>query len=488
MAFASITFVIFFIGVVFLNYTLPAKVRNVFLLLVSYFYYICACRSPKYVVVLLAVTAVAYCGGHLIARCDEKPAKKKAVLAACLMFCFGSLFFFKYWNFAADNLNVLLSWLPFGRTLPGIHFMLPLGISFFVFQAAGYLIDIYRGELEPEKNIVNYALFLSFFFQIMAGPINRASSLLNQIRKPRGFSYTRITDGYLTMPWGYFLKSEISDRIAVLVNTVNGQYAHFAGICVLTAMILYSFQIYCDFCGYSCIVVGGARILGLEMMRNFDVPYMSGSVREFWRRWHISLSSWFRDYLYFPLGGSRTTAVKRYRNLIVVFLVSGIWHGASWTFVAWGLFHGLLQVGEILVEKAQKQFGIPAGKKGPLPILLTFLLVSFGWVLFRADSLGSAFGMVRHTICNFNAAAILDAGELFAMGLDAGNWNLLLVCLGVLICGDVLQYHGYPIKETFCKQNILVKDLLVIILVIVIVIAGIWGNGYDAANFIYTQF
>ncbi len=486
MTFATITFVAFFAGVLLLYYMIPVKLRNVFLLLISYFYY--ACWSTKYVLLLAAVTLFTYFGGRLIARCNENRARKKAVLISCLVICFGCLFFFKYWNFAVDSANRLLQACNLTWVLPNLSFIMPVGISFFTFQAVGYLIDVYRGDVEPERNIIDYALFVSFFLQILAGPINRATSLLKQIKKQRRFSYNQLTDGFLTLLWGYFLKCIISDRVAIAVNTVYADYANFAGIYVLIAVLLYSFQIYCDFCGYSYIAIGAARMLGLEMINNFDVPYMSRSIREFWRRWHISLSSWFRDYLYFPLGGSRTTTFKRYRNLIIVFLVSGIWHGASWTFVAWGLYHGLLQVGEAIVEKTKKRLQIPAKEKGLGHMISTFLLVTFGWVLFRANDFSSVVGMVKHTVCNFNFAAILDSNKLFAMGLDAKNWNLLIISLLTLICAEALKNNGFGLKQWFYKQNILIKDVLVIILIVVIVVAGVWGNGYDAANFIYTQF
>lgn len=246
------------------------------------------------------------------------------------------LFFFKYFDFVISNINSILYTLNIEIFEPAFDVILPVGISFYIFQAIGYIIDVYRGEIRAEKNFFKYALFVSFFPQLVAGPIERSKNLLHQIDVPQKFSFERMREGLLVMLWGYFLKIVIADRIAIFVDKVYGNYMLYEGIYLSVASILFAFQIYCDFAGYSIIAIGVAKILGFQLMENFNAPYLAQSVSDFWRRWHISLSSWFRDYVYIPLGGNRRGKGKRYVNLLVVFIISGLWHGANWNFVVWG--------------------------------------------------------------------------------------------------------------------------------------------------------
>lgn len=277
-------------------------------------------------------------------RARQFAAGKAGAVAVSFVLNIGVLFFFKYFDFAVDSLNLALS--QFGLTMPKPTFdlLLPVGISFYTFQALSYTMDVYRGDIVPERNFFMYALFVSFFPQLVAGPIERSKNLLRQVNQPHVFDYDNMREGLLVILWGFFLKLVVADRVAIIVNTVYGDYPQYGGMYIIVASVLFAIQIYCDFAGYSTIAIGAAKVLGFQLMENFDCPYFSCSIGEFWRRWHISLSSWFRDYLYIPLGGNRRGTLIKYRNIVIVFLVSGLWHGAAATYVMWGLIHGIYQV------------------------------------------------------------------------------------------------------------------------------------------------
>ncbi len=333
MLFNSFDFIIFFPVVVLVYFLIPQRVRYVWLLVCSYYFYMC--WNAKYSLLLLFSTAVTYCGGRLVAALPAG-GKRKAALAASVLLNLFILFFFKYFDFAVENLNGLLSLFHIRALEPRFSLLLPVGISFYIFQAVGYTVDVYRGDIGAEKNFLKYALFVSFFPQLVAGPIERSGNLLRQVGETHRFSFARMREGLLVMLWGYFLKIVIADRAAIFVDAVYGDYTRYGGWYLVVASILFSFQIYGDFAGYSIIAVGAAKVMGFDLMENFNAPYLAQSVSEFWHRWHISLSTWFRDYLYIPLGGNRKGRARKYVNLLIVFLVSGIWHGARWNFVVWG--------------------------------------------------------------------------------------------------------------------------------------------------------
>ena len=346
MLFNSTQFLIFFPIVIILYFFIPKKVRYFWLLAASYYFYMC--WNAKYALLILASTIITYISGLLIDWCKKKAWTETKMVRAkklCVAFSFvlnlGILVYFKYTNFLLASLTTLFESININLVMPSYDILLPVGISFYTFQALSYTVDVYRGDIYAEKNFFRYALFVSFFPQLVAGPIERSKNLLKQLATPSKLEFINVREGVLLMLWGYFLKVVVADRIAIYVDTVYGNPAAYPGMYLLIAAILFSIQIYCDFYGYSVIAMGAARILGYQLMDNFNAPFLSTSVSELWARWHVSLSSWFRDYLYIPLGGSRKGRLRKYINIMIVFLVSGLWHGASWHFVIWGCLNGM---------------------------------------------------------------------------------------------------------------------------------------------------
>lgn len=354
MLFNSIEFLLFFPIVLLVYFVLPSRIRYFWLLIASYYFYMC--WNPVYILLIVISTVITYLCGRIVGAFREKSGltekqkkrRMKLVMAASFLVNAGLLIYFKYTNFFIDCLNRVLGTLKMEK-LTQLDILLPVGISFFTFQALGYTIDVYRGEVKAEKNLFKYALFVSFFPQLVAGPIERSKNLLGQIREEpsrRLWNYQRVTSGLIIMLWGFFMKLVIADRAAILVDTVFDGYESYQMTGLVLGVVIFTVQIYCDFAGYSTIATGTARVLGFELMENFNTPFLAESVADFWRRWHISLGTWFRDYLYIPLGGSRCGKWKRYRNILITFGVSGLWHGANFTYVIWGLLHGFYQMAE----------------------------------------------------------------------------------------------------------------------------------------------
>lgn len=338
MLFNSYQFLVFFPIVLLFYFALPSKMKYIWLLAVSYYFYMS--WNPVYVLLMLASTLVTWVTGIGVYWLKNRKNVKgpKILLLLCLIFNLGILFIFKYLDFSVTIINKLFQYVDLPIIVNSFNLLLPVGISFYTFQALGYLIDVYRG-MKPESNILKYALFVSFFPQLVAGPIERSKNLLTQIQEMgyrKLWNKKKVTSGLIYMLWGYFLKMIIADRVAILVDQVWDSYWTYGSIALIVASVGFSIQIYCDFSSYSCIAIGAAQIMGFNLMENFDAPYFSRSIKEFWRRWHISLSTWFRDYLYIPLGGSRCSRLKRYRNLLITFLVSGLWHGAGLGYIVWG--------------------------------------------------------------------------------------------------------------------------------------------------------
>lgn len=331
MLFNSLEFVLFFPIVVLLYFILPFRYKNYWLLFTSYVFYMS--WNPIYGLLLFGCTFITWGAALLLEKCGKR---RCVVLWMALLAVFGILFYYKYMDFLLINAGMLLAQFQINVVIPKFDIILPIGISFFTFQAAGYLIDVYRGEIYAERNFFRYALFIAFFPQLIAGPIERSKNLLKQLDKVYSFDYIRVRRGLLMMLWGFFLKLVIADRCALFVDTVFENLQDYSGISLILAASLFSVQIYCDFMGYSTIARGAACVIGYHLMENFRQPYFSLSMKEFWHRWHISLSTWFRDYLYISLGGSRVNVWQRYLNLMLTFLVSGLWHGANWNFVLWG--------------------------------------------------------------------------------------------------------------------------------------------------------
>ena len=498
MLFNSLEFLLFFPAVVLVNFCLPKRVRYLWLLAASYFFYMC--WNAKYALLLLFSTAVTYGCGLALERIknadlpeEAKIRRKKQAVAVSFILNLSVLAWFKYVNFGLSLLQQAFSLAHVEHAVPRFDILLPVGISFFTFQALGYTMDVYRGEIYAEKNFFRYALFVSFFPQLVAGPIERSKNLLKQLAKPADFCFEDAREGVLLMLWGYFLKVVLADRTAIFVDTVYGNIGAYPGLLMVLATFLFSIQIYCDFAGYSTIAMGAARILGIQLMENFDAPYLSASVAEFWRRWHISLSSWFRDYLYIPLGGSRQGKARKYRNILIVFLLSGLWHGADITFCIWGGLNGIYQIiGEVtlgLRQRIGKALGIQTGTKGHTvwPVVTTAALVDFSWIFFRAGTTAEAFAAIRSIFTVFNPWVLFD-GSVYRCGLDPKNFWLMIACIGLLFAADLCKKRGIRIRDAIIGKPLVLRSFLIACAISAILLFGIWGPGYDATSFIYFQF
>ena len=492
MVFNSIEFLIFFPIVLFVYFILPAKIRYIWLLASSYYFYMC--WNPTYVLLLLASTIITYVGGLCL---DKFSNASNTIRKICVTIPFianiSILFFFKYFNFAADTVQRFANILHINFQAPAFDVLLPVGISFYTFQALSYTMDVYRKEIYAEKNFARYALFVSFFPQLVAGPIERSKNLLTQLNKTPKLTWYRFREGLLLMLWGFFLKLVISDRIAIFVDTIYINYHDYEGWYFIIATILFAFQVYCDFNGYSTIAMGSAMILGIQLTDNFNAPYLSSSVSEFWRRWHISLSSWFKDYLYIPLGGSRNGTIRKYLNKIVVFLISGLWHGASWTYIIWGFLNGVFQVLEEIIAPWGNYFNthLHKGAKSKIcktiKVVVTFILIDFSWIFFRSNSVTGGMIIIK-SILTSNNFYIFNNGSIFNCGLNLQNFILLICSIIILIISDICKYHKIQIRHLILKQNCWVRWLIFSFSACFILLFGIWGSGYNASNFIYFQF
>lgn len=495
MLFNSYGFLVFFPIVVVIYFLLPKRISYLWLLAASYYFYMG--WNAKYALLLLVSTTITYVSGMLIQwlndRHPDKICAKKWVVAGSFISNLAILFFFKYFNFTIESMNTVLRYIDLPTINTSLDVLLPVGISFYTFQALGYTVDVYRGEIRAERNFFRYALFVSFFPQLVAGPIERSKNLLNQLRNPKSFSYERMCDGLTMMIWGYFLKLVIADRIAIFVDNMYGNVGVYDGRYLLLASVLFAVQIYCDFAGYSTIAIGAAEVMGFQLMDNFNSPYLSQSVAEFWRRWHISLSSWFKDYLYIPLGGNRKGKVRKYINIMIVFLVSGLWHGANWSYVVWGGLNGIYQVvGAIFTPVRNRIKEKLHLKKSPLPLVIiymivTFILVDFTWIFFRADNVQHAFAVID-SIFNMNNQVLLENGTLYDLGLSRPNFIVLGVSLVILLAADICKYRGIKVRSVILNLNIVIRWAVIIAGILGILVFGIWGSGYSATNFIYFQF
>ncbi len=371
--------------------------------------------------------------------------------------------------------------------------MLPVGISFYTFQALSYTIDVYRDDIYAERNFFRYALFVAFFPQLVAGPIERSKNLLRQLAEPKRFDFENMREGLLLMLWGFFLKIVLADRIAIFVDTVYADILTFSGYYLIIATMLFAVQIYCDFSGYSTIAMGTAKILGITLIENFDAPYLSISVAEFWRKWHISLTSWFKDYLYIPLGGGRKGKIKKYANKLIVFLISGLWHGAQGSYILWGGVNGLYQViAEILQPIRNRIVQLFHLNRNSLAhklvhVIGTFILVDFSWIFFRASSITEAFSIITSIVTEKNPWILFD-GSLYSCGLDSKNYWLMIISIIILLIVDFCKHKGIIIRDIVVKQDWWARVLFYIFAVMFIFIFGIYGPSYDASSFIYFQF
>lgn len=500
--FNSIDFLFFFPIVVIGYYAIPIKWRYIWLLISSYYFYMS--WNPQYALLILFSTVSTYAGSRLLGNewinreyeGKNSQMKKRCILFMVLFFNLGLLFFFKYSNFLITCLTLLFGRTGIALNIPKVDILLPVGISFYTFQALGYSIDVYRRDIEPEKNFLKYALFVSFFPQLAAGPIGRSKNLLVQIQSMGliKFNISKIYRGLLNMLWGLFLKMVIADRIMILVDTIFESYYLYGGVELVAGAIAFAIQIYCDFSSYSIIAIGAAEVMGFSLMENFKAPYLSCSIKEFWRRWHISLSTWFRDYLYIPLGGSRCSRTRRYLNLMLTFLASGLWHGAAMTYVIWGGIHGIYQIvsealaplKKKLIDKCKIKTDCFSYKLGQ--IIGTFLLVDFAWIFFRSASIKAALSYIKRIFVDFNPWA-LSNGALFSLGLNRVEMNILFVALILLLLADMLKHkRNVTIVDFVLSQNVFFQYISIVGILLSVLIFGAYGPAFDSQAFLYFQF
>ena len=490
MLFNSYGFLGFFPVVCIFYYFIPIRFRYLFLLAASLFFYMC--WNPKYVLLLLTSISITYLSGLLIEG-TENIGRKKLFVWLSFLSNLGILFFFKYFNFAAASLSRALQLIHLQPLNLSFDVLLPVGISFYTFQALSYTVDVFRGEIRAERNYFRYALYVSFFPQLVAGPIERSKNLLSQINAPRKLDWERVQSGLIQMLYGYFQKVMISDNAAVIVDQVYDNFHSYGSVELVLATLLFAVQIYCDFGGYSNIAIGAARILGFDLMDNFNAPYLSMSVAEFWRRWHVSLSSWFRDYVYIPLGGNRKGRIRKYVNLIIVFFASGLWHGASWHFVAWGVINGFYQIaGEVLAPVRSyfmKLLHIDPNSfsRKVRKTVLTFLLISFSWIFFRASGIHQAFEIIGR-IWNDPDLWVLTDGSLFQLGLRSGQFHVPEASILVMGLVDLCKSRGIRLVSFLQKQECWFRWGICLLLLLWILIYGRYGAGFDESQFIYFQF
>ncbi|MCF8325308.1 MAG: MBOAT family protein [Leadbetterella sp.] len=424
MLFNSFEFILFFPIVTFLFFVFPYKYRWMLLLSSSCVFY--AFFKWEYIFILLFTIIIDYYAGIWIHK--TQGVKRKWALATSLVANIGVLALFKYYYFIIDNFNAVSYKINQTHYDPLWHFILPIGLSFHTFQAMSYTIEVYRGNQKVERNFGIYALYVMFYPQLVAGPIERPQNVLHQFYEKFDFDYNRVKSGLRLMLWGMFKKVVIADNLSVFVDQVYGDLGKYQGTPLLIATIFYSIQIFCDFSGYSDIALGSARVMGFKLMKNFDRPYAAKSISEFWKRWHISLSTWFRDYLYIPLGGNRVNTLRKYFNLFLIFMVSGLWHGASWNFVIWGALHGFYQImGQLTKNFQTKFFGLFGNKLSAiLQNIMTIALVVFAWIFFRATKFSDA----KYVIKNIFAGSSHSFKEIISL---IGTQNLIVVLIGIFI-------------------------------------------------------
>ena len=492
MLFNSYDFMVFFPIVILIYFIVPRKARYIWLLIASYYFYMG--WNPKYALLIAISTVITYMSGRLL---DKAESHRKWIVAGSFITNIGILVFFKYFDFLLGNLNAALAVIGATPIDKPFDVLLPVGISFYTFQALSYTMDVYRREIPAEKNILRYALFVSFFPQLVAGPIERSKNLLSQVAHVEEISlwdYERVTRGLMLMLWGLFQKMVIADRVAILVDTVYDSYWMYGSIELILATVLFAVQIYCDFSSYSTIAIGAARVMGFQLMENFSTPYFARSIKEFWQRWHISLSTWFRDYLYIPLGGNRCSRLRRYFNLMVTFLVSGLWHGASWSFIAWGGLHGSYQIiGDILrpwKERLIKKYKIRSEsfsyKLGQA--FITFVLVDFAWIFFRMNSFRYSLQLIGRIFTEWDPWVLFDK-SLYDLGLSQQEMSIAGFAVLILILIDLVRYlRGKALDEALAGQCLWFRWGALLFLLFYIIIFGIYGPTFEAKQFIYFQF
>jgi alginate O-acetyltransferase complex protein AlgI len=433
---------------------------------------------PIYILILGFTIMADYIAGIYIENAEGT--KRKGLLIVSLIANIGILAVFKYYNFINENFSGLLKGFALNDPLPYLKIILPIGLSFHTFQAMSYTIEVYRGNQKAERHFGIYALYVMFYPQLVAGPIERPQNLLHQFREKHDFQYDRVVEGLKLMLWGFFKKLVIADRLAIYVNAVYNNPERHTGMTFLIATIFFAFQIYCDFSGYSDIAIGAAKVMGFKLMKNFNSPYLARNISEFWKRWHISLSSWFRDYLYIPLGGNRISLPRLYLNILLVFLISGLWHGANWTYILWGAIHGFYLIFAIVSQEFRGKINTWTSiykfpkLKHFIQILITFSLSCFAWIFFRANNVNDAFSIIKK-ISTFSGQIFVDTPSMMIYSVS-----------GILLLLFVELKNEYY-KSDFSllnNKNWIIRDMSYVALLILILLIGV----FDGSQFIYFQF
>lgn len=480
MLFNSFAFILFFPFTFALYWLVPHKFRWFLLLCASYSFYMS--WNPKYVVLILLTTFVSYTAALLLEK-QNTAGKRKLILAGTLAVCLGVLFFYKYFNFFSTSAAALLS-----RFLLPVHPMvlnlvLPVGISFYTFQTLSYVMDVYHGKVKAERHFGIYAAFISFFPQLVAGPIERTQNLLPQIKAVHTFSETKGMYGAKIMLWGYMKKIVIADLLAQIVDLAFANVYSYSGFAWVLAVFFFSLQIYCDFSGYSDIAIGTAKLFDIDLMTNFKSPYFSSSIKEFWSRWHISLSTWFRDYVYIPLGGNRCSPLRRNINLLATFLVSGLWHGASWTFVFWGGIHGIAQIIENFFSRPLTR--LRSRKPGKLlSILFVFCFCNFAWIFFRAGTFAEALYILTHMFQGIRQPLPYLTSGFAQLGLHPLKLLYLFGFIAVLAVYDFLHQDKDRIQDLLSRRKWLEWSVYLVMGLLVV----FFSQKGVAAEFVYFQF
>jgi alginate O-acetyltransferase complex protein AlgI len=476
MLFNSFHFVFFFIVVTALYFSLPHKMRWFLLLISSCYFYMAF--VPIYILILGFTIVIDYFAGICIENAEGK--RRKMFLVVSLIANIGVLAVFKYYNFFNTNFTALLKGFSLDNPLPYLSILLPIGLSFHTFQAMSYTIEVYRGNQKAERHFGIYSLYVMFYPQLVAGPIERPQNLLHQFREKHYFDYDNVTEGLRMILWGFVKKLVIADRLAIYVNAVYNNPEHHSGLTLIAATVFFAIQIYCDFSAYSEMAIGTARVMGFKLMTNFNRPYFARNISEFWKRWHISLSTWFKDYMYISLGGNKVSVPRWYFNLFFVFLVSGLWHGANWTYIIWGALNGFYLVFAIISQPVRDKMNSLLGlTKFPkllriIQIITTFILTAFAWIFFRANTVQDAFTIIRK-IFTFSKPVFIDNPSMMIYSV-AGLLLLFLV---------ELKNEYFKKDHSFLHNpNWVVRHLSYALLIILILLFGV----FDGGQFIYFQF
>ena len=513
MLFNSAAFLIFFPVVTTAYFLLPHRFRWMLLLAASCYFYMAF--IPKYILILAITITVDYFAGLGLEKFEGRT--KRWVLMASILTNIGMLAFFKYFNFANENLALLAKFIGWNYPISSLAIILPIGLSFHTFQSLSYTIEVYRGNQKAERHFGYLALYVMYYPQLVAGPIERPQNILHQLHTEQRFEYRRVTDGLKWMAWGMFKKVVVADRMVLFVNPVYNDPTSHNGPALVFATLAFAIQIYCDFSGYSDIALGSAQVMGVKLMKNFDHPYFARSISEFWRRWHISLSTWFRDYVYIPLGGNRAAKPRWAFNLFLTFLISGLWHGADWTYIIWGTLHGLYFIFSAVTEpiwirlSALARLDRSPRLKVAISTLTTFSLVTFAWIFFRAASLTDALYIVRHLVngwpsylvqswhtivqegfqktADFGLYSIVNAlFKIFAPLTKESRTVIALTALAliILLVIEILQYRGNFLEQLHQKPVYLRRIVYACLIAVILILGTSYASVQQA--FIYFQF